>query len=115
MWVSASQRHLKPTNCHLDMLTRCSLNIRQYVKTPYATRRKDWFKIACFLFISQVNLISPVIPKDKHQSEDAPISQNKKGNIVWRSSIKAGETETFTLHYTVEKPVDSRELEFKDQ
>ena len=59
--------------------------------------------------------MEPVVPREKKgpQAEDAPVAMNDKGNIEWTSWIKAGCTETYLLHYTVERPAD-KNLEFKD-
>ena len=61
----------------------------------------------------QVTLVSPVVPKDKGVTPDCNISINESGNIVWRSLVEAGATESFLLHYTIERPVD-RNLEFNE-
>ncbi|XP_067951619.1 protein F37C4.5-like isoform X2 [Watersipora subatra] len=54
----------------------------------------------------KVNLVDPILPKDKDNKEGAPISMNSSGNIVWVSPITAGATKLFLLHYTIESPHD---------
>ncbi|XP_067951620.1 protein F37C4.5-like [Watersipora subatra] len=54
----------------------------------------------------KVNLVEPILPKDKDNKEGAPISMNSSGNIVWVSPITAGSTKLFLCHYTIESPLD---------
>ncbi|XP_067950246.1 protein F37C4.5-like [Watersipora subatra] len=54
----------------------------------------------------KVNLVEPILPKDKDNKEGAPISMNSSGNIVWVSPITAGSTKLFLRHYTIESPRD---------
>ena len=61
----------------------------------------------------QVTLVSPVVPRDKDVTPDSPVLMNSSGNIVWKSWVKAGATESFLLHYTIERPADKM-LEFNE-
>ena len=57
--------------------------------------------------------MSPVVPKDKDVTPDSNILMNAMGNVVWKSWVKAGATESFLLHYTIERPADKM-LEFNE-
>ena len=57
--------------------------------------------------------MSPVVPKDKDVTPDSNIFMNAMGNVVWKSWVKAGATESFLLHYTIERPAD-KNLEFNE-
>lgn len=58
--------------------------------------------------------MEPVLPKDKAAHPTGPLKLDDKNNIIWRATLKAGTTENFRFHYTVEAPM-GKEIEFTGQ
>jgi len=57
--------------------------------------------------LSQVIVSSPSLPKEKEKEKEkekpsGPVYLNSKGNVVWKATIKAGASQTFTLQYSIE-------------
>jgi len=56
-----------------------------------------------------VNVVEPVLVKQKAGSPPPNPHMNGKNNVEWIIELKPEETKTFTIHYTVEFPANKAE------
>ena len=54
----------------------------------------------------QVTLVEPNIPKVKQGAPPPNPKLNTQNNVEWRLELKAGETRSITIQYTVEFPAN---------
>jgi len=55
-----------------------------------------------------VTLVEPNIPKQKQGAPPPNPRLNTQNNVEWRLELKAGETRTVTIQYTVEFPANKK-------
>jgi len=56
----------------------------------------------------KVTLVEPNIPKQKQGAPPPNPRLNTQNNVEWRLELKAGETRTVTIQYTVEFPANKK-------